>query len=85
MVTIKCDLVLDEMDISPEGLKDGQDITLKMAHFNPRPWKATIIEAEGPAGGNPFVKLQFHDEDLAWDFFSNYVSEDYDDFESAMG
>lgn len=88
MVTVKCHMVFDEGVISPESLKDGQDITGQMANFSPRPRTATILDTNGTASGSSvvelFMELTFYDEDTAWEFYSSYVDGDYDGFESSL-
>ena len=62
-------------------IKDGQDVTAVFADDIARPVKAVIIEAEGPAGGNPYVEFTFQDEDHAWEWASSNMDMEPDDYE----
>jgi hypothetical protein len=62
-------------------LQDGQDVTAVFAGDIARPVKATIIEAEGPGGGNPYVEFTFMDEDHSWEWASSNMDMEPDDYE----
>lgn len=75
------------MDLN--ALKDGTEITAAFSDDIARPVKVTILEVEGPGGGNPFVELVFLDEDHSWDWFNANMSQgdgeiDIEEYEHAQ-
>lgn len=64
-----------------EPLQVGQDVTSYFENDIPRPVKAVVVNPHGPGGGNPEVKFTFFDEDHAWEWASNNMDMEYEDFE----
>ena len=86
MVTIKCEIDVDAVDLYDVKLKKGLDVTEHFSKVIPPPVKAKVIDKGNSEedGRLPQFALTFHDEDMAWEFFSQIVSEEYDDFEVAL-
>ena len=80
-----------QFDISSDFFEDGgciawsngQDVTTLFENDICPPLKATIIEAEGPGGGNPVVEFEFLDMGHAsvWAYDNEYVN-DEEEFEA---
>lgn len=58
-----------------ETLTDGSDITAAFSDDVARPVKVTVIEIEGPGGGNPFVELTFLDADHSWEWYKENMGQ----------
>ena len=63
-----------------EPLHVGQDVTSYFEDDAPRPVKAVVMNPHGPGGGNPEITFTFLDEDHAWEWASNNLDVEYDDF-----
>lgn len=62
-----------------EPLHVGQDVTSYFEDDAPCPVKAVVMNPHGP-GGNPEITFTFLDEDHAWEWASNNMDMEYDDF-----
>ena len=65
MVTFQTDIDLDDIsdridEAWVDALHDGQDITSVFEDWA-SPLRATVVNAVGPAGGNPLVEFTFKD------------------------
>jgi hypothetical protein len=79
---IAFDFFIDMMgEDAARELTDGQDVTKVFADDIAHPMKAVIIKAEGPGGGNPYVKFIFLNSDHAWEWAYSNMSKDPDGYE----
>ena len=64
---------------------NGQDVTDLFSRDIAPPLKATIIDADGPAGGPLFVEFEFRDirHARAWAIDNEYVNDD-EEFQLAL-
>ncbi len=67
-------------DVFGRELVAGEDVTPTFAEDIARPVSAKIVEPRGPGGGNPIVRFTFRDEDHAWEWASENMDMDPEDF-----
>jgi hypothetical protein len=79
MIALKLDYDTHE-EFPDLPLHDGQDVTGLFETQIARPVGATVIQAVGPGGGNPYIKFTFVDDDHAWEWFSCNYADDADQF-----
>lgn len=87
MTTLQID-ICDEFFLAKgkEITRNGQDVTALFTSDDCAPAKATVVELEGPGGGNPLVELRFRTEAQAREWhLQNYDDDEETYLMSAVG
>lgn len=67
------------------GISMGQDVTKKFwCRGVTRPVQAVIVDPLGSSDGNPIVEFTFRDEDHAWEWASNELEVEPEEFERQL-
>lgn len=72
-VYLECDI---DSALFDTELSADQEVTRFFSDDIPPPVKATVVDAHGPGGGNPIIRLEFADQDHAWEWFSGCYMQD---------